>query len=154
MNLLSQDGLARRPYAFYSVIGKAEKRTNSNSVFNKKEATYVMQIVQHLRQLGIQDSIGVITPYVAQRKVIRTKLSQKNLNDNIEVNTVDAYQGDGHAIMIVSFVRSHVTAFLKEYRRLNVAITRAKNCLIMLGNANTLNQYDIGKLVANARFTS
>ena len=151
MEQLSHKGLARRPYAFYTVSGRAEKKGDKSSVFNKKEADYIVKIIRHLRQLGINHSIGVITPYVAQRELVLTKLSQAKLKENVEVNTVDAYQGDERDIMIVSFVRSHVTTFLKEYRRLNVAVTRAKFCLIMLGNATTLTAHDIGQLVKDAR---
>lgn len=151
MPLLNTRGLARRPYAFYSITGKAEKPANSVSVFNQKEALYIVKIIQHFRRLGIKSPIGVITPYVAQRQLLIKKLSKDKLLNDVEVNTVDAFQGDERAVIIVSLVRTHVTAFLQEYRRLNVAITRAKNCLIVLGNARTLNKHDIGELINNAR---
>ncbi len=151
MKPLSQHGLASEPYAFYNISGKAEVEKNSSSVFNKKEAEYVVKVVRHLRNSGVKESIGIITPYVAQKHLILIRLSQLKLSDKVDVNTVDAFQGDERPIMILSLVRSHVTAFLEDFRRLNVAITRAKHCLIMLGNANKLVTHDIGNLIEDAR---
>uniref|UniRef100_A0A8C8M6F2 DNA replication ATP-dependent helicase/nuclease n=1 Tax=Oncorhynchus tshawytscha TaxID=74940 RepID=A0A8C8M6F2_ONCTS len=64
---------------------------------------------------------------------------------NVEVNTVDKYQGRDKSVIIVSFVRSHpegnLGELLKDWRRLNVAITRAKHKLLMVGSAPTLRRY-------------
>ncbi len=151
MKPLSNRGLARRPYAFYQVKGKTEANEHSHSVFNRKEAHYVLQIVRHLRQAKLNSTVGVITPYLAQKQFIHHQLKSARLLDKVEVNTVDGFQGDECDIIIISFVRTHITAFLEEFRRLNVALTRAKYSLIILGYADGFNAHDLGQLINDAK---
>ncbi len=146
---LTRHGLARRPYAFYSISGQAE--TDDKSVFNPNEANYVTEIIKHLQRKGVTSKIGVITPYVAQRNLILQNLQRLGITERIEANTVDSFQGDERDVIIIFFARTHVTTFFQEYRRLNVALTRAKHCLIILGNTPMLKQHDIGRLIANAK---
>ncbi|MBP9727402.1 MAG: SEL1-like repeat protein, partial [Gammaproteobacteria bacterium] len=151
MPLLSQAGLLSRPCAIYQVSGQVESRDGSNSVSNKHEAQYVIKIIEHIRRQNAQCSIGVITPYVAQKQLINEVLaSRRNLSSLVDVNTVDGFQGDERDVIIISFTRTHVSAFLKEFRRLNVAITRPKACLIILGAPSLLSN-DIGEMIADAR---
>uniref|UniRef100_A0A8C1PNI4 DNA replication ATP-dependent helicase/nuclease n=1 Tax=Cyprinus carpio TaxID=7962 RepID=A0A8C1PNI4_CYPCA len=88
--------------------------------------------------------IGVIAPYRQQLKAI-SSLLQGDAYKALEVNTVDKYQGRDKSVIIVSFVRSNpegnLGELLQDWRRLNVAITRAKHKLLMLGSAPTLRQY-------------
>tara|TARA_B100000902_G_C27253627_1_gene886644 strand:- start:1089 stop:1478 length:390 start_codon:yes stop_codon:yes gene_type:complete len=96
--------------------------------------------------------IGVITPYNGQVRVILDLLEQSGgttLGDRwhgIEVRSVDGYQGREKEVIILSTVRSNPEGeigFLDDSRRLNVAITRAKRGLIVIGDQNTLrNQRD------------
>ncbi len=151
MPLLSQTGLLSRPYAIYQVSGQVESRDGSHSVSNKHEAQYVIKIIEHIRRQSTQCSIGVITPYVAQKQLINEGLtSRRNLSALVDVNTVDGFQGDERDVIIISFTRTHVSAFLKEFRRLNVAITRPKACLIILGAPSLLSN-DIGEMMEDAR---
>ncbi|MBY0545375.1 MAG: AAA family ATPase, partial [Gammaproteobacteria bacterium] len=151
MQLLSETGLLSRPYAVYNVFGQAEKRNASHSVYNTKEAQYVMKIIEDIRRQHQHCSIGIVTPFTAQKQLINESLAQrKHLLPLVDVNTVDGFQGDERDVIIISFTRTHVSEFLKEFRRLNVAITRAKACLIIVC-APTLLSNDIGKLMANAR---
>uniref|UniRef100_A0A673GAX9 DNA replication ATP-dependent helicase/nuclease n=1 Tax=Sinocyclocheilus rhinocerous TaxID=307959 RepID=A0A673GAX9_9TELE len=88
--------------------------------------------------------IGVIAPYRQQLKTI-SSLLQGDAFKALEVNTVDKYQGRDKSVIIVSFVRSNpegnLGELLQDWRRLNVAITRAKHKLLMLGSASTLRRY-------------
>ncbi len=148
---LSNTSLTSRPFAIYHVTGHTENRDGSQSMCNPQEAQYVIRIIEHIRQQNASQSIGVITPYAAQKRLICEKLSQKKLLQAlVDVNTVDGFQGDERDIIIISFTRTHVSEFLKEFRRLNVAITRPKACLIILG-APTLLSNDIGEMMNNAR---
>jgi senataxin len=61
----------------------------------------------------------------------------------IEINTVDAYQGREKDIIIVSTVRTNGIGFLKDYRRMNVAITRAKNFMWIVGNQRNLQKNEV-----------
>ena len=151
MPLLSNTNITSRSYAIYQVSGQTESHDGSHSICNPQEAQYVIQIIEHIRRQNKTQSIGVITPYAAQKRLISDGLSKKrHLQALVDVNTVDGFQGDERDIIIISFTRTHVSEFLKEFRRLNVAITRPKACLIILG-APTLLSNDIGQLMADAR---
>jgi len=96
-----------------------------------------------LREL--RGRIGLISPYKSQVRLLkdrfRDKLSQMGGHlDYIEINTVDAFQGREKDIIIISCVRGggKEIGFLNDYRRMNVAITRAKHFLWVIGNAETL----------------
>uniref|UniRef100_A0A8B9FR10 DNA replication ATP-dependent helicase/nuclease DNA2 n=1 Tax=Amazona collaria TaxID=241587 RepID=A0A8B9FR10_9PSIT len=96
-------------------------------------------------QAGCNPSdIGIISPYRHQLKTI-TDLMAKLKENRVEVNTVDKYQGRDKSVIIVSFVRNskeeNLGALLKDWRRLNVAITRAKHKLIMVGCVPSLSYY-------------
>ena len=82
--------------------------------------------------------MGIITPYKEQMKLLR-----KQLGGAVEVNTVDAFQGREKDIIIISCVRgggSGGLGFLNDYRRMNVAVTRAKHVLWVVGNRNRLEK--------------
>uniref|UniRef100_A0A8C5JC91 DNA replication ATP-dependent helicase/nuclease DNA2 n=1 Tax=Junco hyemalis TaxID=40217 RepID=A0A8C5JC91_JUNHY len=96
-------------------------------------------------QAGCKPSdIGIISPYRHQLKTI-TDLMAKWKENRVEVNTVDKYQGRDKSIIIVSFVRNSIDenlgSLLKDWRRLNVAITRAKHKLLMVGCVPSLCCY-------------
>lgn len=85
------------------------------------------------------DSVAVISPYKRQVEFLRQKLRDEIDQGLMEVNTVDAFQGQEKDIIIFSCVRSRKDiGFLRDIRRLNVAITRAKYGLFVLGRAETL----------------
>ncbi len=151
MPLLNNTSITSRPYAIYQVSGHTESQDGSHSICNAQEAQYVIRIIEHIRRQNKTQSIGVITPYAAQKRLISDGLFKKrHLQPLVDVNTVDGFQGDERDIIIISFTRTHVSEFLKEFRRLNVAITRPKACLIILG-APTLLSNDIGQLMTDAR---
>lgn len=115
-----------------------KQRKDSKSRENKLEAEIVKGIVEELLKMGVEkDWIGVITPYDDQADLIRSMLPE-----DIEVHTVDGFQGREKEVIILSFVRSNRRAemgFLTDLRRLNVSITRAKRKLIAIGDSKTLS---------------
>lgn len=148
---LTTNGITSRPYAVYQVAGQETNQDFTHSLSNEIEANYVVAIIALIRQQNPDKSIGVITPYSAQKSLITQKIHQKRLrHDLVDVNTVDGFQGDERDVIIISFTRTHVSTFLKEFRRLNVAITRPKCCLIILANPG-LTTHDIGELIRNAQ---
>lgn len=108
----------------------------SNSYINQLEANIVKNIVNDCINSDLNtNDIGVITNYSDQVKLIKSMI-------DIEVETVDGFQGREKDIIIISNVRSNTSGeigFLDEPRRLNVALTRAKKKLIIIGNAKTLS---------------
>ena len=130
-----------RPIAFLPVEGGEVAGPDGASKENKAEASWVAKIVEDLVNAGEigQDQIGVITPYAAQVRAIRDVLPEA-LTD-LEVKTVDGYQGREKEIIIFSCVRSNSegnVGFLSDPRRLNVALTRAKRGLVVIGDPATL----------------
>ena len=92
--------------------------------------------------------VGIISPYRAQvqylRQLIRKKEWLKPFRTRISVNTVDGFQGQERDIIIISLVRSNdegQIGFLRDLRRMNVAITRARMKLIILGNKETMTRH-------------
>ena len=119
---------------------------------NKAEAQLTLDTLEdYFRKIGKQRildehiDVGVISPYRAQvqylRRLIRKRESFKPYRHSISVNTVDGFQGQERDIILISLVRSNdqgQIGFLNDLRRMNVAITRARMKLIILGDKATL----------------
>ncbi|XP_053174097.1 DNA replication ATP-dependent helicase/nuclease DNA2 [Scomber japonicus] len=124
----------------------ALESVEQGGVSNHTEAALVHMLLSLLIKAGCKPSdIGVIAPYRQQLKSI-TALLQSSAFSGVEVNTVDKYQGRDKSLIVLSFVRStaeegNLGELLKDWRRLNVAITRAKHKLLMVGSASTLRRY-------------
>jgi hypothetical protein len=137
----------KRPKFFYVSTGIEEQGSSGTSFLNRKEASSVEKLVTSMLKGGLAaDQIGVITPYQAQRTyliehMVHNGSQRRELYEQIEVASVDAFQGREKDVIIVSCVRSNDKqgiGFLKDERRLNVAMTRAKYGMIILGNPRVL----------------
>nr|GEX09051.1 UvrD-like helicase, ATP-binding domain, P-loop containing nucleoside triphosphate hydrolase [Tanacetum cinerariifolium] len=151
-------------YSFINVVGGREERDdNGRSRRNMVEVAVVVKILQNLYKAW-QDSkqtlsVGVISPNVAQVISIQEKLAHKyeKLDGfSVKVKSVDGFQGGEEDIVILSTVRSNgngSVGFMSSHQRTNVALTRARHCLWILGNERTLtNSESIWKeLVCDAR---
>ena len=143
--------------AFYDVRSGKE-RASGTSRQNDQEAKYVVDAIRKLRETDSTSRIGVITFYAAQLEAIQALLKREApaVKQKVTVNTVDGFQGDEREIIILSCVCSNNEndiGFLSDARRLNVAITRAKNSLIILGKATTLesSNSDLKVMIADLR---
>ena len=100
------------------------------------EANLALRISNEYLKSGLSPSdIGIISPYADQVGFIKNRI-------DVEVKTVDGFQGREKDVIIISTVRSNKwgnIGFLQDLRRLNVAITRAKKKLIIIGNMETLS---------------
>src|SRR5262249_36837332 len=100
--------------------------------------------VERLLSRGLAaDQIAVITPYLAQVRLLR-ELLRVALEAGLEIDTVDGFQGREKEAVVVDLVRSNEqgeVGFLADTRRMNVAITRAKRFLLVLGDSGTLAQH-------------
>ncbi|KAM7072984.1 DNA replication ATP-dependent helicase/nuclease DNA2 isoform 2-T2 [Molossus nigricans] len=132
----------------------APEQVEKSGVSNVTEAKIIVFLTSVFMKAGCNPSdIGIIAPYRQQLKIINDLLAHSSIG-MVEVNTVDKYQGRDKSIILVSFVRSNkdgtVGELLKDWRRLNVAITRAKHKLILLGCVSSLNRYPpLGKLLCH-----
>ncbi len=125
---------------------------NSFGRINKAEAELTLDTLKNYfekisKQRILEEEIdtGIISPYRAQvqylRKLIHKQAFFKPYRSLITVNTVDGFQGQERDIILISMVRSNENGqigFLRDLRRMNVAITRARMKLIILGDASTL----------------
>jgi superfamily I DNA and/or RNA helicase len=122
------------------------------SLVNKAEADYTLAVLeQYLTKIGkeriLEERIdtGIISPYRGQVQYLRSLLKKKAFfkpyRHLITVNTVDGFQGQERDVIVISLVRSNddgQIGFLRDLRRMNVAITRARMKLIILGDPMTL----------------
>uniref|UniRef100_A0A7E4VNX2 DNA helicase n=1 Tax=Panagrellus redivivus TaxID=6233 RepID=A0A7E4VNX2_PANRE len=136
-----------RPMMFWNTNGQEELSSSGTSYLNRVEAVNVEKMATRFLQAGFRpEQIGIITPYEGQRAYIVTYMqTQGTLHSKLyldmEVANVDAFQGREKDIIIMTCVRSNETGgigFLNDPRRLNVALTRAKFGLIIIGNARVL----------------
>ena len=139
----------QRPMFFLSSTGNEEISSTGTSFLNRTEASHVEKFVTSLLKSGITgDQIGIITPYEGQRAHVVNHMSKNGsvnaeLYSQIEVASVDSFQGREKDFIILSCVRSNEQqgiGFLKDPRRLNVALTRAKYGVIIVGNARLLSK--------------
>jgi predicted DNA helicase len=137
-------------------IGYTEKQdAETLSRFNEEEAQLLIKRLELLvEEVGTNDwllagyRLGIITPYRAQVDIL-VKLTETSpvlsvLRPLISINTVDAFQGQERDVIAISFVRSNEKSevgFLGDIRRTNVAMTRAKKKLIMVGDSATLGAH-------------
>ncbi|NXT46267.1 M10L1 helicase, partial [Pluvianellus socialis] len=154
-SLLNWGKLPRKgfPLIFHGIRGSETREGHSRSWFNPTEAVQVMQYCCHLAKnenaaVPVTD-IGVITPYRKQVEKIKFLLRSIDLAD-IKVGTVEEFQGQEYMVIILSTVRSqedlltngfddkYCLGFLSNPKRFNVAITRAKALLIVVGNPHVL----------------
>ncbi|MFL5865176.1 MAG: C-terminal helicase domain-containing protein, partial [Solirubrobacteraceae bacterium] len=116
-----------------------EVEPDGESRRNEQEARLVERKVRALREAGVAaEQIGVITPYAAQVRRLRELLSVPGL----EVDSVDGFQGREKEAVVLSLVRSNAEGdigFLADVRRTNVALTRARRKLLVVGDSATLS---------------
>lgn len=124
---------------YYDTAGTGfdeQSGTDGNSLMNEGELGIVQKIIE-LENLN-HTSIAFISPYSGQ-----VQLAKELLPSGILISTIDSFQGQEKEIILLSLVRSNVDAvigFLKDYRRMNVALTRAKEQLFVIGDSSTIGQ--------------
>lgn len=125
------------------------KSRNVGSLFNFHEADilwkHFYELMQALQETGKpteQYSCGLISPYKGQVEQLKKQLPDFPFpQENISINTVDGFQGQERDIVYISLVRSNdrnEIGFLKDYRRMNVALTRARKKLVIIGDSATI----------------
>ena len=144
--------VAERPMMFWSNLGNEEISASGTSYLNRTEAGNVERVVTRFFKAGVKpEEIGIITPYEGQRSYVVQNMAnsgsfKKDLYREIEVASVDAFQGREKDFIVLSCVRSNEhqgIGFLSDPRRLNVALTRARYGLVILGNPKVLAKHPL-----------
>lgn len=139
--------------------GKEEFVGENFGRINRAEAELTLQTLQqYLEKIGKQRildesiDVGIISPYRAQVQLLRKELRKREFfrpyRHLLTVNTVDGFQGQERDIILISLVRSNDggdIGFLRDLRRMNVAITRARMKLIILGSSETMTSHPFYK---------
>jgi superfamily I DNA and/or RNA helicase len=120
--------------------GYAEQESEENSSRSNPEEAHLL--MRHFNQLKLdlsdRSSIGVISPYRGQIDILSELFNEEKM---VTVNTIDSFQGQERDVIYLSLVRSNDRSeigFLKDYRRMNVAMTRARMKLVVIGDSATL----------------
>lgn len=135
-----------RPFVFIDTAGCGfeEKQGENLSLSNPEEANLLIKILDDFRS-RFSVPIAVISPYKAQVNYLKSLLENQ---ENIRVGTVDSFQGQESEAVFISLVRSNdknEIGFLADTRRLNVALTRAKKKLVVIGDSATLGNHPFYK---------
>ena len=144
------------PMLFIDTAGCGfEEIKEGNSISNPEEAAF---LVKHL-SLYVEDinlhyektsypSIGIISPYRHQVEILKDQIASSDLlspySQRMTISTIDSFQGQERDIIYISLARSNaesVIGFLSEVRRMNVAMTRAKKKLVIVGDSATLSGF-------------
>jgi len=145
-----------QPLLFIDTAGCGyEEKPEGTKISNPEEARFLVSHVNRLvaelqaRFPGQQfPTIGIISPYRHQVETLRDTIAQKAslqpISQWITVNTIDSFQGQERDIIYISLTRSNAEStigFLSEVRRMNVAMTRARKKLVVIGDSATLSQF-------------
>ena len=144
-----------QPLLFIDTAGRGfEEKQEGTSIVNPDEAEFVLKhLTDYIDVLKTHyevvdfPSIGIIAPYMEQVKVLRAALAssgiEEELRSKITINTVDSFQGQERDVIYLSLTRSNdeqTIGFLSDIRRMNVAMTRAKRKLVVIGDSATLSK--------------
>jgi ATP-dependent RNA/DNA helicase IGHMBP2 len=138
------------PLEFIDTVGCSfdeKQNPETLSLFNPGEADIIFKHLEQLlsvHNLVQLPRIGIISPYREQVKYIKGAIAANEIlqsQADIDINTIDAFQGQERDIIYISLVRSNEKGeigFLSDYRRMNVALTRARKKLVVIGDSATL----------------
>jgi predicted DNA helicase len=144
-----------RPLVFIDTAGCGfDEKLEGTSISNPEEATFLLKhltdLVNQLKSLYAKEefpSVAVISPYKHQVEVLKEHLLSSpdllEVGAAIAVNTIDSFQGQERDIVYISMTRSNaenIIGFLSDIRRMNVAMTRARKKLVVIGDSATLSQ--------------
>jgi ATP-dependent RNA/DNA helicase IGHMBP2 len=144
-----------KPLLFIDTAGRGfEEKQEGTSVVNPDEANFLLNhltdyidVLKTHYEIANFPSIGIIAPYMEQVKVLRSGLISSGIPEElwskITINTVDSFQGQEREVIYLSLTRSNdeqTIGFLSDIRRMNVAMTRAKRKLVVIGDSATLSK--------------
>jgi len=131
-----------------------DEKLDGTSTTNPDEAAFLVKHLTHLAERLISDplqtgfpSIAIISPYKQQVQILNALVQESEIlnpyRNQISVNTIDSFQGQERDVVYISLTRSNVEGsigFLSDTRRMNVAMTRARKKLVVIGDSSTLSK--------------
>lgn len=120
----------------------------TRSISNEGEFFILREYFLSQMEKIVGSSIGIISPYAEQVRYIRAQIAEETALHplDIQVDTIDGFQGQEKNMICISLVRSNINneiGFLKDFRRLNVALTRAMKKLVIIGDFSTLSSFEL-----------
>ncbi|KAK1832468.1 hypothetical protein QBC39DRAFT_404871 [Podospora conica] len=145
------DPSARVRFVNTDALPDSREQAKGNRIVNPTEARVVAQLVDALVAVGVPASeVGVMTHYRSQLAQLRHLL--RGYGGAVEMHTADRFQGRDKEVVVLSLVRSNeacsIGELLKDWRRINVAFTRAKTKLLVVGSRSTLGGCGEGEMIA------
>lgn len=144
---VAEDPIRSQPFLFIDTAGKGweeKKIADDPSTSNPQQAERMLAEVRRLLGRGISPrDVAIITPYNAQVRWLRDHLASE-ITVGLEIGSVDSFQGREKEAILIDLVRSNESSdigFLSDTRRMNVALTRARRFLLVLGDSATLAQH-------------
>ena len=147
-----------RPVGFVDTSNRSCEERENFSTINTQEASIIRALlrqdedIQTLLRERTDTQVVVITPYTAQANLLISELKKVKGLDNWSVSTVDSYQGQEADIVIISTVRTERIGFVDDKQRLNVALTRAKRLVRIVGNKKLFDT--LGRLSTLRKLTT
>ncbi|CCM01866.1 uncharacterized protein FIBRA_03937 [Fibroporia radiculosa] len=140
-------------YHFFDVAGGREEAGRNHSFINRAECQVAIALFNRLRReystFDFDYKVGIVSMYRGQIFELRRMFEQRfgaDISSIVDFHTVDGFQGQEKDVIILSCVRAgpnvQTVGFLRDMRRMNVALTRAKSSLFVLGHAATLERSD------------
>lgn len=133
---------AKGAFVFDLETSQESRTLTETSLCNESECKFIIDLFEHFQELhGTGMNLGIISPYKKQISTIKEALNRsfENWGLDLEVNTIDGFQGREKDVIIISTVRSGESlGFLADFRRMNVALTRAKFGLWVIGSVKCL----------------
>ena len=148
----------KHSFSFYNL--QSSENIVNKSFTNKEESEAIMHFMIKLSdrinktQYVNLPSIGIISPYKEQVKLLNDSIQEnsklsKEIKQCIKIETVDSFQGQEEDIIVISSVRTKSLGFLIDYRRLNVAISRARYGCYLFGKSSLLSQDSYWEKIIN-----
>ncbi|WP_223225099.1 AAA domain-containing protein [Sphingobacterium cavernae] len=149
-----------KPFVFIDTAGAGhEELIEENAISNKDEALFLLRHLKEYiatlsKEYNAEDfpKIGIIAPYRKQSHILKELIYAddylQSFHSFLQIHTIDSFQGQEKDIIYISLTRSNSNqqiGFLSDIRRMNVAMTRAKKKLILIGDSGTVGQHDFYK---------
>nr|XP_029730347.1 uncharacterized ATP-dependent helicase C29A10.10c-like [Aedes albopictus] len=137
------DGFPFKPYTIFSLECQQNQTQMEHQIYNNEEIQFVLKLLTEIIQFcDRHTSIAIITPYTRHKRECEKFLQAKKITQ-VSVLSIDSVQGQEYDVVVISLARVHRNRVFGQPQRLNVALTRARKCLVMCGNFADLREANV-----------